>query len=300
VFEPFRDTNMSIDYFKIERKNEITQADQSAIAGNNPAQLPACATNGNVQPCFDLQNTTRLPGNLPNSFLYYNELGVLSTISGPFSNLAKTTTDGLDFDFRQGFNLGDFGKLELALLWTHVFSLKKAGPDGTELEYAGTHGPYVLSSAGGTPQDRGSLELSWSQNTWSLTGRLNYVGTMRMIDHQHSQVVDQGDGFFSSDTQEGVYFFGANSTGPTVACGVYNPDGSLPYGNCKLPYFLTLDLFGKISLSDHLDVTGSITNLTNKVAPFDPYTYGGLNYDPAFHQEGAVGRFFNIGAKYRF
>jgi iron complex outermembrane recepter protein len=38
----------------------------------------------------------------------------------------------------------------------------------------------------------------------------------------------------------------------------------------------------------------------NKVAPFNPYTYGALNYNSAFTQSGAVGRFMTVGARYKF
>ena len=41
-------------------------------------------------------------------------------------------------------------------------------------------------------------------------------------------------------------------------------------------------------------------NVFNKMTPFDPYTYGGLNYNPTFYQSGAVGRFMTVGANYRF
>jgi len=43
-----------------------------------------------------------------------------------------------------------------------------------------------------------------------------------------------------------------------------------------------------------------VLNITNELPPFDPYTYGGQNYNPSFHQAGAVGRFYNVGAKYAF
>ncbi|MCK9385331.1 MAG: hypothetical protein M0Q15_11995 [Nevskia sp.] len=48
------------------------------------------------------------------------------------------------------------------------------------------------------------------------------------------------------------------------------------------------------------ELTGSILNITNELLPFDPYTYGGQNYNPSFAQAGAVGRFYNVGIKYRF
>ncbi len=49
--------------------------------------------------------------------------------------------------------------------------------------------------------------------------------------------------------------------------------------------------------------TPSPTNVFNSDAPVDLQTYGGgveLHYDAALHQDGAVGRFFMLGATYRF
>jgi iron complex outermembrane recepter protein len=283
VVEPTSSTNLSLDYFKIDRENEITPADQASIVGGAPLSI-------------DPGEPVRVAGALPNSFLYYDEFGDLQTISGPYSNLAETTTDGLDFDLRQKFDLGDVGSLDVALLWTRVFNFEKTGADGTELEYVGTHGPYALSSAGGTPRDRGSLELSWSQQALAVTARVNYVSSMKMIDHRGEELVDGHDGTFFTTTGEGAYF---NVDPNGIVCGVYNPDGSAPNG-CKVDSFTTVDLYGVFRGSENWQVDLSVTNLFNKVAPFDPYTYGGRNYNPAFHQAGAVGRFFTAGFKYTF
>jgi len=46
-----------------------------------------------------------------------------------------------------------------------------------------------------------------------------------------------------------------------------------------------------------------VTNLFNANPPLDLQTYGGggnLAYDAALHQDGAVGRYFTLGATYRF
>ena len=46
----------------------------------------------------------------------------------------------------------------------------------------------------------------------------------------------------------------------------------------------------------------NVQNLFDKKAPFDPYlvlTYG-INYNQTWHQAGAVGRAFTLGAKYSF
>jgi iron complex outermembrane receptor protein len=282
VFEPFRDTNISIDYFKIDRENEITPADQATIVGG----LPTTGT-----------PLSSVPGAQPNSFLYYDVEGQLATISGPYTNLAGTTTDGFDVDLRQGIDLGNAGQLDLRALWTHVFSYEKTTGDGTKLEYVGTQGPYALSSAGGTPRNRGSLEVTWSRDQLSLTGRVNYVGGMRMIDHRGEELVDLEDGTFATTTFEGAYY---NVDPNGIVCGVYNPDGSVPFGDCKTKDWISLDLYGRWGVSDAFEITAAITNATNKHAPFNPYTYGAVNYNPSFTQDGAVGRFFTVGARFNF
>ena len=43
----------------------------------------------------------------------------------------------------------------------------------------------------------------------------------------------------------------------------------------------------------------SINNVLDKVAPLDPLTYGGLSYNP-MDASGAIGRYFKLGARYRF
>jgi len=284
VLEPTSSTSVSLDYFKIDRDNEITQADQATIVGGAPLS---------ITPTGD---TVRVPGAMPNSFLYYDEFGDLATISGPYMNLAQTKTDGLDLDFRQKFDLAELGALDIGLVWTYIFNYEKTNPDGTKLEYVGTHGPYALSSAGGTPRNRGSLELSWSRDALGLTARVNYVSSMRMIDHQGETLVDGGDGTFFTTTGEGAYF---NVDPNGIVCGVYNPDGSAPNG-CKVDSFTTVDLYGVYRGSENWQLDLSVTNLLGKVAPFDPYTYGGRNYNPSFHQAGAVGRFITAGFKYSF
>jgi iron complex outermembrane receptor protein len=50
-------------------------------------------------------------------------------------------------------------------------------------------------------------------------------------------------------------------------------------------------------------VHGTILNVFNKPPPLDMQTYGGgggASFDGAFHDAGAVGRFFSIGCTYRF
>ena len=282
IAEPVAGTSATLDFWKIDRKNEIVQADPASII---PAGTP-----------LDGPPLTRIPGAQPNTFVYYDSTGALSTVTGFYRNAAKTKTDGVDIELRHKMNLGQAGKLTAQLNWTHVNKFQRTDPDGNTFDYAGTQGPIVLSAGAGTPKDRASLSLGWDRGPWTVTGVLNYVGPLKMIDHKGEQVTDNGDGTVTDDTNGLVY----NSNGSTN-CSVFDLSGN-PYNNCRVPAFTTFDLFAKWTPMKNLDINFSIQNLFDRKAPFDPYlvlTYG-INYNQTWHQSGAVGRFFTIGAKYSF
>jgi iron complex outermembrane recepter protein len=282
VYEPMAGTSASVDFYRIERKNEIVNTDPVNVIGDAVAD-PALANQ-------------RIAGRQPNSFIYYDVDGDISAVSGLYGNAAKTNTDGVDVELRHRLNLGAVGKLTGQLFWTHVNSLKRTLGDGTSFEYAGTHGPIVLSSGAGTPKDKASLSLTFERADWAVTGALNYVGPIRMIDHKGQLTTQDDDGTFSPDDGLGNHFFNTDGTN----CGVYYADGSAR--SCKLPSFTTMDLFARWSPAKSWDINFSIQNLFDRKAPFDPYqvvSYA-TNYNQAWHQSGAIGRFFTVGAKYSF
>lgn len=282
ILEPIPSLSATIDYWRIDRKNEIVQAD--------PATIIPDGTPLNSAP-FDVK-----PGLQPNTFIYYDSTGALSTVTGFYRNAASTKTDGIDLEFKHRLNLADIGRFTTQFNWTHVNKFERTDADGNTLEYAGTQGPIVLSSGSGTPKDRGSLSFTWDRGPWSATGVLNYVGGLKLIDHKGETAFDNGDGTVTDDTNGLIY----NNNG-NLNCSVFNTDGS-PSNNCRLPSFTTVDFFGRWSPMKNLDLNLSIQNLFDKKAPFDPYlvlTYG-INYNQGWHQSGAVGRFFTLGAKYTF
>jgi len=285
VLKPLDQTRATIDYYNIERRHEINQADPAVIVGN----LPTTGGPPNGQ----------TPGAVPGSVLYYDADGNLATASVPYSNANKTTTKGIDFDVTQTLHAGALGDFEASISWTYIMEFRKLLEDGTRLDYVGTSGPYVLSSATGTPRNRGSFTLSWNHNNVSVTGKINYVGSMALIDHQGVTLVDNGDGSFSTTGGEGTAWVVQGGVDGGPACGVYTPAG-LPFHGCQSGSFTTIDIYAKLKLSEHAELNGSIRNLANTMAPFNPYTYGGFNYNPAWTQDGAVGRYFNVGGRYKF
>ena len=60
-----------------------------------------------------------------------------------------------------------------------------------------------------------------------------------------------------------------------------------------------LEAYAQYAANDHLQVTGTIANVTNRLAPLNNVTYGGQNYNPSLDQAGALGRFFELSVHYR-
>jgi iron complex outermembrane receptor protein len=86
-----------------------------------------------------------------------------------------------------------------------------------------------------------------------------------------------------------------STSGPDVCLQYYDTNP-----NCYIASFTTGDLFGKYRWSKQLETTLTITNGTNRLPPLDSATYGGVNYDPSLDQTGAIGRYFELEAHYRY
>ena len=287
ILEPIRDFSATLDYWRVDRKNEIVQADPNAIIGN----LPQTGT-----------PLSKIAGAQPNTFIYYDVDGAIGTVTGFYRNAAQTKTDGVDLEMRHRMNLGESGRLFSQLNWTHVIGYERTDADGNTLEYAGTHGPLVQSAGGGAPKDRLTFSLTWDRGPWGVTGAINYVGPIKMVDHKGETTPQDLD-----DTGAPTGTITNPNTGVTYpdagqyACGVFDTSGNI-YKGCTLPSFTTFDLFAKWTVMKNTELNFSIQNLFDKKAPFDPYLalpYG-INYNQTWHQAGAVGRFFTIAAKYTF
>jgi iron complex outermembrane receptor protein len=223
-------------------------------------QMPL-ATAAGLPPCTQARQDNNLPG-IPCS-------GTLMGAFAPYLNSASSNLRGVDVGFRQRFNLGDYGKAAFELRWSHLYSWQRTEPDGTSFEYAGTHGNCDISNCIGTPKEKVNAVLTWDKNNWRVTGLVNWRSSFENRDWK-----------------------GAD-------CAVTYADGTDAPGGCKIPAFWTMDLSVRWQPEKSLQISGSIQNLFNKVAPLDPYTYGALSYNPMDYS-GAIGRFFNVGVRYQF
>jgi iron complex outermembrane receptor protein len=210
--------------------------------------------------------------------------------SYPYINAGATQTEGIDVDLQTKWDLGIAGKLTGELNYTRTIEYNIT-VNGVSYDLAGTHGPSEISGDTGNPKDRAVANLTWDKGPFSATWTVNYTGPFVITDPSEASA-GLGTCAGALQGQESLaYGYRFVSTSPT------------PGYLCSVHHFTESNIYVRVAANDHLDVHGSIVNLFNAQAPIDAQTYGGgglLAYDGAFHQDGAIGRFFMVGATYKF
>jgi iron complex outermembrane recepter protein len=196
--------------------------------------------------------------------------GAIVAVLANYVNSASSTVTGFDVDARQAFPMGSAGKLGLDVKWTHISSFKRSDRDGTSLDFAGTHGNCDVTNCIGTPADRVNFGVSWELGDWRVAALANYRAAMKNR--------------LSKDDPD---------------CASTFADGSDAPAGCKIKAFTTVDLTARWKVTSSLEVFGNIQNLFDTKPPLDPLTYGAVSYNP-LDSAGAIGRFFNVGVRYRF
>jgi iron complex outermembrane receptor protein len=188
VLEPTKSLNMSIDFWRIERTNEILGVDPQLVL-NNPTGYAS------AQVVRDLNNG--IPG-VANS-------GSILAVLAPYANGQSTKTNGVDIDLRYRFPTLDNGlKLSGGLNISHINAFDRVNADGTVSRYAGTYGPTALSSSAGMPSDRAVMDLTVQGGNWSATGRINYTGPIKQLESLDDatclQAYSNGQSFYPNCT----------------------------------------------------------------------------------------------------
>ncbi len=154
IFEPTVESSISIDYFAIARKNEITFTSLNDLLINEGSSDPRYA-NKIVR---DPTNTSAtLPGD-PGAILY---------IKTGFDNLGETRVKGMDIDARYRMSIGELGKLTFNLNATNYFEQKGSGAPNA-----------ILTSFNGyrnAPVWRAQFRTNWEIGNWTNTAALNYL-----------------------------------------------------------------------------------------------------------------------------
>lgn len=248
VWDPLPRTSISVDFWRIKRKNEINQElVDVAIANGSVARDPSTAEVG-------------IPG----------DPGAITAVLANYVNSAQSEVRGIDLDARYTHRLPNgWGNLLLDGKWTYIDKWKRTERDGSSRDFAGTHGNCDVTNCIGTPDHRVNLRAAWDWTDWRVALNANYRAPI-----------------------ENVRFKGA-------PCASHFANGDDAPAGCEIASFTVFDLVLRWKAAPNLEVFGSIENLFDKIAPLDPLTFGAQSFNPLDYQ-GAVGRTYNIGARYTF
>jgi iron complex outermembrane receptor protein len=171
LWDPIPRTSISVDYWKIKRRNEINQQQvDAAIAAGSVARDPT--------------NVSAIPG----------DPGPITAVLTRYVNSAETKVRGIDIDARYNHRLPqDWGNLSFDVKYTHIWEFLRTEQDGTSREFAGTHGNCDVSNCMGTPDNRANVRFGWDRRDWRVSLNVNYRGTLE-------------NRFFRGDTDCAVHF----------------------------------------------------------------------------------------------
>lgn len=115
VLEPYKNVNFSIDYWNIQRKNEIGLKSTDDLLAAEDAQVAGVINRGSLASDKTFSAAERAQ--------YGVTVGSLLSTSGQFENISKTKTSGFDIASSAKFNTA-YGKLDLGLSATYLLDLR--------------------------------------------------------------------------------------------------------------------------------------------------------------------------------
>ncbi|AMS33027.1 hypothetical protein AEM42_12765 [Betaproteobacteria bacterium UKL13-2] len=233
VWEPTTDTNLSVDYWSITRKNEVSLISATDILANEGSTNPLYANR-------IIRDRTALNLGVP----IPNDPGTLVYIRRGFQNNGETTVRGFDVDARYRIALGSAGRLTLAVTATRY----------TDNRGSGISGDPQISNLGflNSPLWRGNVRGTWQVGDWTSTGIVNYVG-----------------GFKSYFNPESLTAAGATLA---RNCGDPAGSASFAtyLGRCAVKEYVTVDLGTEYRGFKNWRINATIRNIANERPSFDP------------------------------
>jgi iron complex outermembrane receptor protein len=268
VLEPTKGLSATLDLYAIELDHQIVpNSNRTTVRGSNLTPIPQVQADG----------TTKL---------VVPPVAPIAYFTNDYINADTTSTSGVDLELDAKQRLGNYGEwnsdFTLSYMWKYDLTI-----DGVTYHLAGSHGPSVVGGDTGNPRMRMRWANTWSRGPGEVTGTINYIGKYSLIDPSDP---------YSSTCLDAIVNNGAGFQGFVDATTV--PPGI----NCHVNPFVTFDLEGKYQISKAFALHGGVLNVFNAGAPQDWSTYGGgiAPYNPSLHQQGAIGRFFTVGATYEF
>jgi iron complex outermembrane receptor protein len=225
VAEPFKDLSVTLDYYRIERRNEIGTKSTSQVLANEDnvpgsvQRLPVTA---------DDQRIAARVKELSGEDIQF-PVGPVTALFRRYENMNKTRVSGLDMEVNHRLNLGAAGKLATNIKAN--YQLDYRGWDDNTNDFTenlvGNYGNYRYSVRAAT---------TWSRGNWRVGGAVKYVPKTRLID----------DKYDDNYTPEGCEAQG------------------FPAGYCKLPQDVLVDLHLNYAGIKNTNLSFYLNNVFNR------------------------------------
>nr|WP_229512974.1 TonB-dependent receptor [Massilia sp. AB1] len=165
VFEPTRNINVSLDYFQIERRDEIAYRAVSYVLAreDQPEYSPLIVRNAVSD--TDRRLADRANQLSPGANLAF-PVGNIQSLLLNYENFGKTEVKGVDLDFATRFGMGAWGNLNLSLMNTIALSTR------TWDVSAGTYRPNTVGLRG-TPRLSSLFSAVWKKGDVTASVRVN-------------------------------------------------------------------------------------------------------------------------------
>jgi iron complex outermembrane recepter protein len=244
VWEPFKSTSFTADYWRIERRNEISYRPPSFVLArelSDPAYAKLMVRNDISQQ--DQRLAARANELSPGANIAWGA-GTIQSLLLNYENFGKTEVSGIDFSAATRINYGSYGTLGLGMTNTLNLSYKQWDP--TKLVYR----PDVIGNYG-SPKLVSDFTASWKKG--------NLTSTLRV--HRFS-----GTSLNYNETDYATW----NAAGCAARI---KPTGDLP---CWLRPDVRTDLSFLYTGFKNLRLTATIRNALLQAAPIDLRSGSGL------------------------
>ena len=261
VFEPIRNVSFTVDYYNI-KKTDVIVTGPDALTARSAYYAGTALPTGYTVAAVDAPDP-----------LFPNALPRVLIINAPYVNAGSATVSGVDFGANVSVPIRDGIRFISRLDVTYLIQYDLNPGGGKPIQkYAGTLGPYELSSGAGTPRARGNWQNTLDFGAFSLSATTYYVSRIKEV------AADEG-----SDTS-------------CAGGNLYGTGQSF----CYIRRFIYADVSAQFKVNDKFSLNLFAGNITGERAPVAPASYSGTNYLPTWHIAGVVGRTFRAGANFKF
>ncbi|MBC7670496.1 MAG: TonB-dependent receptor [Gemmatimonadaceae bacterium] len=276
IAEPTRWLSLTVDYYNVKKSDliisgpDVSKAkDAYYAAADQTAGCAAVAAVGAGYSC----NVVDAPDPL-----FAAALPRVLIINVPYVNANYAQTEGVDFSATAKVPVTDSINWTSRIEVTHV--LKYDLHTAKEVQkYAGTLGPYDLSSGNGTPDWKGNWQNTVDFGRYTLSATAYYVGSIKSV---------------AADTNGSTECVPGNPYGGTANTAAANKF-------CTIKRFINVDANASADITDSVTAYVNVGNLFDARAPIAPGAYASApNFLTTWHYAGLIGRTYKVGLRFKF